>query len=182
MLNRNNTTSPVISQHFGCRECGGLVALVVLPGGDSAYECIAPECGATTHVDCAEILPLLETLEAASVAPALPPLEVLQAVAAELATAAHDAGDRRNTNALNKASYHLSRGVSVELVGADLLIPSATSAGQVYRVSPEHGCSCDAAAHGRPCWHAAIAEIVAVTAERYTLDLVRSHASLAIAA
>lgn len=181
MLATNDTTSPVISKHFGCRECGGFVALVVLPGGDSAYECISPECGATTYVDCADVLPLLETLEAAGVSPALPPLEVLQAVAAELAGAAQVAGDRRNTNALNKASYHLSQGVNVERVGVDLLIPSATSAGQVYRVSAL-GCSCEAGQHGRPCWHAAIAEVVSVAEERYTLDLARSRAPLAVAA
>lgn len=100
----------------------------------------------------------------------LPSVAALQETAAELATTALRAGDRRGANALNKAAWHLTRGVEIARVGADLLIPSATTAGQVYRVGA-CGCSCEASANGKDCWHSALAEVVSVTQERLTLTL-----------
>jgi hypothetical protein len=51
-----------ISEVFICRECYGDVALVVLPGGDLAYECISPRCCKTVSVDCAEALAIRDEL------------------------------------------------------------------------------------------------------------------------
>jgi hypothetical protein len=101
----------------------------------------------------------------APVAAPLPPSAVLQAIADELAGAAHQAGDERNMHALDKAAYALAEGIRVERGAAGLLIPSATSA-TIYRVAPDRGCTCRSAAHGKPCWHAALLEIVTVAEER----------------
>jgi hypothetical protein len=57
-----------------------------------------------------------------------------------------------------KAEYHLAGGLELRRVGAAVLVPSATSAGQVYRVEGGR-CTCKAGESGRPCWHAAAAEL-----------------------
>lgn len=95
----------------------------------------------------------------------LPPTRALAETAAELALAAQMADDRRNVNALNKAAYHLAAGIHIVESAGDLLIPSATTAGQVYRVS-ERGCTCQAGLAGAQCWHASLVEIIQTTRER----------------
>ena len=96
----------------------------------------------------------------------IPPLDLLEDIAAELARCASGAGDRVNARALNKAALHLPALHAVLRFSAgDLLIPSATTTNQVYRVSGA-GCSCAAGAHGAPCWHSAAAEIILVARER----------------
>lgn len=96
----------------------------------------------------------------------IPDLFLLEDIAAELARTAQIAGDRANASALNKAAYRLPGVYDVLRFSAgDLLIPSATSAGQLYRVSGA-GCSCEAGIHGRACWHSALAEIILVARDR----------------
>lgn len=51
-----------ISSVFCCCECYARVAMVVLPGGDLAYECQNPGCGKTVHSDLAETLALVEDI------------------------------------------------------------------------------------------------------------------------
>jgi hypothetical protein len=92
----------------------------------------------------------------------LPPIDHLSDTAAYLAGAAHEAGDRANENALNKAMWHISEGVRILPTTGGFLVPSGTQSGVIYRVSTTHGCNCSAALHGRPCWHAATLEIIEV--------------------
>lgn len=96
----------------------------------------------------------------------LPPTNVLAAAAAELATAASQAGDTANTNALNKAMYHLHNDVNIIPTVGGFLIASATRAGTVHRVSHVHGCTCEAAQNGRACWHCSAIEIIELAASR----------------
>jgi hypothetical protein len=95
------------------------------------------------------------------------PVELVQETATELAHAAHCAGDRRAENALNKFAWHYANGVRPSLVKGGMLVPSANTAGQVYRVSEVHGCSCAAAENQIICWHAAALETLHVAMERY---------------
>src|SRR5262245_54853058 len=67
MLNPNDTTPHrsrfiSISEVFCCKFCGAEVAFVVLPGDELAYECSAPRCGHTVHVDCPEGLAVRDEL------------------------------------------------------------------------------------------------------------------------
>jgi hypothetical protein len=94
----------------------------------------------------------------------LPAPALVRDVLARLATTAQAAGDAANANAFNRADYQISRGIyPMVAVSADgaLLVPSKETAGTVYRVGGT-GCSCTAGANGRPCWHAALAEALAV--------------------
>lgn len=96
----------------------------------------------------------------------IPTLDVLEDVAAELARCASGAGDRVNARALNNAAFKLRElHAIIRFSAGDLLVPSANTAGVVYRVSGA-GCSCQAGAHGSACWHSAMAEIVLVARER----------------
>lgn len=96
----------------------------------------------------------------------IPSIDLLEDIAADLARTAQIAGDRPNAAALNKAAYRLPGVYDVLRFSAgDLLIPSATTAGQLYRVSGA-GCSCEAGIHGRACWHSALAEIILVARDR----------------
>lgn len=104
----------------------------------------------------------------------LPSSQALAETAAELALAAQQAEDRRNTNALNKAAYHLAAGIRIVESAGDLLIPSATTAGQIYRVS-RRGCTCQAGATGVQCWHASLVEIIETTRER--AEWAKTHAT-----
>lgn len=47
-----NTHTPAVFRHC-CKECGGPVDLVQLPGRDLAYECRSPRCGKTVMVETA---------------------------------------------------------------------------------------------------------------------------------
>lgn len=94
----------------------------------------------------------------------LPTSRALAEIAAEIALAAQVAEDKRNMNALNKAAYHLASGIRIVESAGDLLIPSATTAGQVYRVS-RRGCTCEAGLKGVACWHQAIVEVVTTARE-----------------
>jgi hypothetical protein len=97
---------------------------------------------------------------------AIPTIETLAATAADLAAVAHDAGDRRNENAINKAIYHLTAGLDIFPTTGGFLVPSGTRGGVVHRVSTSHGCSCEAGAAGVGCWHLSAIEIIAVAQER----------------
>jgi hypothetical protein len=101
----------------------------------------------------------------------IPPIEVLAATAAELAECAQQAGDRRNMNALNKATMHLYNGVQPTRTTGGWLIGSGTRENAVHRVSDTHGCSCEAASKGFACWHAAMVEIIQVSQERAVIGL-----------
>lgn len=58
--------------------------------------------------------------------------------------------------AATKAAYWAQEGPPVERwVGDVLLVRSSQGGGVVYRVSGA-GCECDAAQHGRACWHEAL--------------------------
>src|SRR4051812_28468567 len=52
-----------VSAIFCCAVCEDSVDLIVLPGGDLAYECVSPTCGKTVHVDCPEGLKIRESIE-----------------------------------------------------------------------------------------------------------------------
>lgn len=96
---------------------------------------------------------------------AIPDRALLAEIAAELSKIAGIVGDTANERALNKAAFYLAAGVEVLLSAGDFLIPSGSRAGLVHRISGA-GCNCEAGRHGRSCWHAAVAEIVAVAWER----------------
>lgn len=90
----------------------------------------------------------------------LPSLDMLGAVAAELAIAAHEAEDRANENAINKAALQLHSGcVPVPTTGG-FLVESKTRSGLVHRVSNVYGCNCEAGSKGKPCWHMSVLEII----------------------
>lgn len=96
---------------------------------------------------------------------ALPAPALVRGALARLAATAQAAGDTANANAFNRADYQISKGIYPAVaVSADaaLLVPSKETVGTVYRVSGETGCSCTAGVNGRPCWHAALAEALAV--------------------
>jgi len=94
---------------------------------------------------------------------ALPATTLIAEVLAELARTAQQAGDVAGANAFNKAALQVNKGVEVvvDLSTGDLLIPSRTDEGTVYRVTAELGCSCKAGMNQRACWHAALAEAIA---------------------
>jgi hypothetical protein len=89
----------------------------------------------------------------------LPPIDIAERAAAILAVNA--ASDRARINSINKASFILVKG-AVEIASAfdGVLVTSATRAGTVHRMSALHGCSCEAAASGKACWHSALLEIL----------------------
>ncbi len=115
----------------------------------------------------------LEAEAEAAVSYTLPDAPLVAEALAELARVAQQAGDRVAVSAFAKAEHQLAAGayagVAVAADGA-LLIPSRTAAGAVYRVGAA-GCSCPAAAHGRPCWHDALAEGVALAREWAAAEL-----------
>jgi hypothetical protein len=103
--------------------------------------------------------------DAATAAPAtLPPFALIDAAGAELAAAAQEANDRANMNAINKAILQYSSGVLPLLTtGGDWLIESKTRGNVVHRVRQLGGvwcCGCEAGAHGKPCWHSALLQII----------------------
>ena len=115
----------------------------------------------------------LEAEAAAAVSYTLPDAPLVAEALAELARVAQQAGDRVAVSAFAKAEHQLAAGayagVAVAADGA-LLIPSRTAAGAVYRVGAA-GCSCPAAAHGRPCWHDVLAEGIALAREWAAAEL-----------
>lgn len=60
--------------------------------------------------------------------------------------------------ASDKAEYRLSMGVRLARAREAVLVPSATTAGVVYRVEGGR-CNCKAGQAGRPCWHVKAAEL-----------------------
>jgi hypothetical protein len=86
--------------------------------------------------------------------------KMIEEAAATLTAAAHDAGDRRSENALNKALFHYLSGVRPLPTTGGWLIPSGTRPGVIHRVSTDHGCNCEAAAQQQACWHASLVEIL----------------------
>lgn len=101
---------------------------------------------------------------------ALPTLDNLATVAARLAEIAHDAGDKANENALNKAIHHLQCGTSIIETTGGYLVPSGTRSGVIHRVSEQHGCNCEAGSNGRTCWHQSAVEIIMTAQEPRRAD------------
>jgi hypothetical protein len=99
----------------------------------------------------------------------LPPMEILASVASELATAAHEAGDRANMHALDKAAMQLHAGCIPVATTGGFLVESRTRGGLVHRVSSVNGCSCESGRNHRPCWHQSLIEIVEVAQQRAVL-------------
>lgn len=87
----------------------------------------------------------------------LPPIDVLATAAAELVSQA--AGSKARVNALNKAALMLHEGLTPTLTAGGMLIESRTR-NLVHRVDWVAGCGCEAGQAQRPCWHAALVEIV----------------------
>lgn len=96
----------------------------------------------------------------------IPPIDVLATVAAELAETHRAAGDLAEARAVDKAALQLHSGLQPVETHGGYLVTSATRGGMVHRVSSEHGCTCEAATNGRPCWHAALVAIVTLAGER----------------
>jgi hypothetical protein len=94
----------------------------------------------------------------------IPPIETLSRVAALLLD---EAPDRAYEQATNKAVWHLSKSLDVIETHGGFLVPSGTRAGLVHRVSVQHGCSCEAATGGKPCWHYACAVIIEQAREHF---------------
>lgn len=105
----------------------------------------------------------------------LPPIEVLAAAAAELAEQAQQAGDRPLMNALNKAMLQLHEGCSPVPTIGGFLVESRTRSGTVHRLSVLHGCSCEAAANGKACWHTQLMTIINRAAQSYTMPALPSY-------
>lgn len=87
----------------------------------------------------------------------LPPIDALATAAAELAEQA--AGNKPRQNAINKAVLMLHQGATPTLTAGGILVESRTR-NLVHRVSNLHGCGCEAGQAQRPCWHAALVEII----------------------
>jgi hypothetical protein len=87
----------------------------------------------------------------------LPPIAILAESAAELVSRADSA---TQAHALNKAAFYLHQGVEIIPTTGGFLVPSGTRGGVVHRVSTVHGCSCEAGANGKACWHAALLTII----------------------
>jgi hypothetical protein len=99
----------------------------------------------------------------------LPPIETLAAAAADLAEQAQAAGNRALLNAINKAALQLHEGTAPVPTIGGWLLESRTRPGIVHRLSWTHGCSCEAAANGKACWHRQLMCIVERAAEHYTM-------------
>jgi hypothetical protein len=104
----------------------------------------------------------------------LPPIDLLAKAAEALVLAAQEAGDRARVNALNKAAYHLHQGVAIISTTGGFLIASGTREGVIHRVSNLHGCSCEAGANDKACWHRAVLEIVE-HAQRRTVPTIEAE-------
>jgi hypothetical protein len=94
----------------------------------------------------------------------LPPSDLLAEIARELSHTCRTAKDIASMHAFDHAAYALARGVQPLLSAGDLLIPSSRGR-PIYRVS-RSTCSCSAGRRGNSCWHAALAEVVALAWER----------------
>jgi hypothetical protein len=89
----------------------------------------------------------------------LPQIGILAESAAALVAEAGE--NRARINALNKAIHHLHAGVEPIITFGGFLVESGTRGGVIHRVSSVSGCSCEAATNGaRPCWHAALIEVI----------------------
>ena len=87
-----------------------------------------------------------------------------QTVAAALAAARVEAAEHRAwINAINRAALNLEA-CPWAFDGEVLRITSATTQGTRYTVGT-HGCECQAAQEGRPCWHHAAWRLLRKAAE-----------------
>jgi hypothetical protein len=73
----HGSTGITLSEVFCCGICGASLALVVLPGGDLAYECQGLFCGKTILSDCAEDLAVRDELAIVLPAPRVHVVEVM---------------------------------------------------------------------------------------------------------
>jgi len=83
MVNSHHTTchgstSITLSEVFCCGICGASLALVVLPGGDLAYECQGLFCGKTIPSSCVEDLAVRDELAIVLPTPHIPIVEVVE--------------------------------------------------------------------------------------------------------
>ena len=62
--------------------------------------------------------------------------------------------------AWDKAVWYAGQGLRISRDRGDFLVPSGTRNGIIHRVTPAGQCSCEAAQHGRVCWHSCIPELV----------------------
>jgi hypothetical protein len=100
----------------------------------------------------------------------LPPAEILGA--ASLALIGQTTSLAKQ-HAVNKATLYMLRGVAPVVTVGGFLIESATRGGIVHRVDHVSGCSCEAGANGRPCWHAAMVEVLEYTSQHFTMPQAR---------
>jgi hypothetical protein len=96
----------------------------------------------------------------------LPSVNDLAKTACKLVQAAHEAGDKANENALNKAIFYLQIGIEIMPTFGGFLVPSGSRTGIIHRISHTHGCSCEAASKGRQCWHQSAIEIIEATRQQ----------------
>jgi hypothetical protein len=74
----HGSTGITLSEVFCCGACGAPVALVVLPGGDLAYECQGLFCGKTIPSDHVEDLAVRDELAIILPTPRVPIVEVVE--------------------------------------------------------------------------------------------------------
>jgi len=68
-----------------------------------------------------------------------------------------------------RAQYHAANGVEATAVDGAWLVPSNSRAALVHRITRQGEilvCDCEAAANGRRCWHAALAEATELALDR----------------
>lgn len=104
----------------------------------------------------------------------LPPIDVLATAAQELV---NQASDKARVNALNKAALMLHEGLTPTLTAGGMLVESRTR-NLVHRVDWVAGCGCEAGQAQRPCWHAALVEIVEQAQIRCVPTFVRERAAI----
>lgn len=137
MLNTNSTT---LITRYTCRHCGSSMAYATTPAGELAYECTNRACQFVAMVGCECAMD-----EATTPTPAAEPTPI----------AARSAADR----ARDKASYFIAQGLRVVETRGAYLVPSGSRGNIIHRVQ-DGQCSCEAAQHGRHCWHVAAVDLV----------------------
>lgn len=70
-----------------------------------------------------------------------------------------EADEGPRARARDKALWHIANGLQVARDWPDWLVPSGTRTGLVHRVTSDGRCNCEAAAHGRVCWHAYVPQL-----------------------
>ena len=119
---------------YTCKYCNAASLPAATPAGEACYECSA--CGHTVMASvAADALNVIE--QPANQPTAAPTVD----------------------RAADKARYHLAGGLDIRAWGNAYLVPNGTRGGIVHRVE-DGTCSCEAGAHGRPCWHVAAVALI----------------------